>query len=264
MKLPLHQGAYEARSPIANAQVSFNCYVEQNPPDAPFPVTTYPAPGLTLLSDYTGQLPSNTFVRGIYTCSNGAIVAVIGTAVITWQGPGNTLLQLGNLPFNSGFPTSMCDNGTDLVIVDSTSGGWYVPLSQVNTAGSLQTVTDEAWNGSNRVDYIDTYLIFNWPGTPYFYTTTSGTFLPLDPTYVAGKEGWNDNLVCCACLHDNIWLFGNTTTEIWFNAGGATFPFARMPNSILQQGCVSAWSVVIADNAVYWLSQDRWGRNMLM
>ena len=37
-----------------------------------------------------------------------------------------------------------------------------------------------------------------------------------------------------------------------------------MPNSILQQGCVARFSPVIADNAVYWLSQDRWGRNMAM
>ena len=33
---------------------------------------------------------------------------------------------------------------------------------------------------------------------------------------------------------------------------------------MLQQGCVAPYSVVITDNAVYWLSQDRHGRNMLM
>ena len=72
-KLPLHQGFYNARSPIANAQLCINAYPEQNPPDAPFPVTVYPAPGLLLLSDYTaaiGDFP----VRGIYQCSNGAII----------------------------------------------------------------------------------------------------------------------------------------------------------------------------------------------
>jgi len=261
-KLALHQGNYQARSPIANAQVSINLYAEQNPADAPFPVTMYPAPGLTVLSDFTGTYAGS--VRALYQASNGAIIAVIGQAVINWLGPGQTPVTLGNLPTNTGFPVSICDNGTDVVLVDGTTGGWYVPLAQTGTTNSLVPISDPAWYGSNRVDFIDTFLVFNRPGTGAFYTTTSNVLLPLDPTYIAAKEGWNDLLVCCACLHDNIWLLGDVTTEIWFNAGGAAFPFARMPNSILQQGIVAPWSAVIADNALYWLSQDRWGRNMMM
>ena len=261
-KLPLHQGAYEARSPISNAQVCVNLYGEQNPPDAPFPVTMYPAPGLTLLSDYSASLSGP--VRGLYECSDGAIIAVVGTTVISWPGPGNVATVLGSLATNTGLPVSICDNGTDVVIVDGTpGGGWYAPLANLS-AGSLAVITDPAFYGSTRVDFIDTFLVFNQPGTGNFYTTTSNVLLPFDPTYFAAKEGWNDRLVCCACLHDNIWLLGNVTTEIWFNAGGAAFPFARMPNSILQQGCAAPYSVVVADNALYWLSQDRWGRNMLM
>jgi hypothetical protein len=264
-KLSLHQGAYQARSPIANAQVCINLYPESNPQDAPFPVTHYPGPGLTLLSDFSSQFTG--FVRGIYETSNGAIVIVIGTNVISWHGPGNTsssYVFLGNLPSDTGKPVSMCDNQTDLVIVDGTpGGGWYIPLTSINS-GTIIAISDPAFYGSTRVDFIDTFLIFNSPGTPSFYSTTSNVLLPFDPTYFAGKEGWNDLLICVAALHDNIWLLGNTTTEIWFNAGGATFPFARMPNSILQQGCVAPYSVVIADNAIYWLSQDRWGRNLMM
>jgi hypothetical protein len=267
VKLALHQGAYQARSPIANAQVCINLYPEPNPQDAPFPVTHYPGPGLTLLVDYTGQFSG--FVRGMYECSDGQLIIVIGTTVLGWRGPTLPPVVLGNLPTDTGKPVSICDNQTDIVIVDGTlNGGWYVPAPLALTPNSLVTITDPAFYGSVRVDYIDTFLIFNQVvaaiGSPSFYTTTSNVLLPFDPTYFAAKEGWNDLLVCVAALHDNIWLLGNVTAEIWFNAGGATFPFARMPNSILQQGCVAPYSVVIADNAVFWLSQDRWGRNMLM
>ena len=262
MKLPLHQGAYLARSPIANAQVCYNLVPEQNPPDAPFPVTMYPAPGLRIASDYSGTIadgPSNR-VRGLYQCSNGAVIAVVGTAIVFVQG-GNTPTICGYMPSGTPFNVSIVDNGTDVVIVDGVSG-MYAPVNNV-TAGFTQ-ITDPAFYSSYRVDFIDTFMVFTQPGTGNFYTTTSNVVVPFDPTYFAAKEGWNDRLVCCACLHDNIWLLGNATTEIWFNAGGATFPFARMPNSILQQGCISTWSAVVADNALYWLSQDRWGRNMMM
>ena len=261
MKLPLRQGSYEARSPIANAQICINLYPEQNPPDAPFPMTHYPAPGLLVASDYTGTFSGS--VRGIYADSAGHIIVVIGTTVLNWQGPGAAPIVIGTLATDTGLPVSICDNGTTLVMVDGSSAGYTAPLANL-IAGSLTPIDDPAFYGANRVDFIDTFLIFNQPGTSNFYTTTSNVVEPFDPTYFAAKEGWNDRLVSLAALRDNIWLFGATTTEIWFNAGGAAFPFARMPNSVLQQGCTAPYSVVIADNAVYWLSQDRWGRNMCM
>ena len=260
-QLPLTQGSYQARGVIANAQACINLYPEPNPKDAPFPVTHYPAPGLKVLSDYTGTFSGS--VRGLYDASNGYVFAVIGADVINWHGTGTSYTHLGTISSNTN-PVSICDNQDDVVFCDGTTGGWTVKLNNADTAGALQTITDPAWYGSNRVDYIDSFFVFNKPGTPTFYTSTAGTFLPLDATYATPKSGWNDDLVACCALHDNVWLLGNNTTEIWFNAGGATFAFARMPNSILQQGCVARFSPVIADNAVYWLSQDRWGRNMCM
>src|SRR5215469_6741692 len=108
-KLALHQGAYEARSPIANAQIAINIYAEGNPPDAPFPVTMYPAPGLNVLSDYTGGALSGA-VRGLYQTSTGWIVAVVGESVITWVAPGNgaaSLVSQGTIPSNTGQPVSI-------------------------------------------------------------------------------------------------------------------------------------------------------------
>jgi hypothetical protein len=260
-KIPLAGGSYQARNPIANAEVCINLYPETNPQDAPFPVTDYPSPGLSVLSDYSGTYSG--FCRGLYDTSRGNIIAVFGQTVIEWHGSGAAPTVLGTLVSDSGLPVSMCDNGTTLVIVDGSANGYTAPLGAL-TAGSLAQIVDPAFYGSTRVDFIDTFLVFTQPGSNNFYTTTSNVVTPFDPTYFASKAGWNDELVTAVCLHDNIWLLGNSTTEIWFNAGGATFPFARMPNSILQQGCVARYSPVVADNAVYWLSQDRWGRNMCM
>lgn len=260
-QLSLLQGAYAARGVSANAQVCINVYPEPNPQDAPFPVSHYPAPGLSVLSDYTGTYTGA--VRGLYDASDGSVFAVVGGNVINWKGPGVAPVLLGTIA-DSGNPVSICDNQDDVVFVDGTANGWTLKLSAANTAGSLAAVSDAAFFGSTRVDFIDSFFVFNKPGTPTFYTSQADAFLPMDASYATPKLGWNDDLVACCALHDNVWLLGNVTTEIWFNSGGATFAFARMPNSILQQGCIARFSPVIADNAVYWLSQDRWGRNMLM
>lgn len=262
MQLALTQGSYVARGLSANAQTCINLYAEQNPSDAPFPVTHYPAPGLSVLSDFGGIYTGS--VRGLYDASDGSVFAVIGGAVINWKGPGTAGHVLLGTIADSGNPVSICDNQDDVVFVDGTAAGWTVKLAAANTPGSLAAIVDPAWFGSTRVDFINSFFVFNKPGTPTFYTSLAGDFLPLDATYATPKLGWNDDLVACCALHDNVWLLGNSTTEIWFNSGGPTFAFSRMPNAILQQGCVARFSPVIADNAVYWLSQDRWGRNMAM
>lgn len=271
-KIALEQGSYQARSPIANAQVCLNLYPEPNTKDAPFPVTHYPAPGLTLFADYSTH---GSRVRGLYVASSGQVFCVVDQTVLYINETG-TAVVLGTLPTNSGNPISMTDNGTDVVLVDGTTYGATILLSGPPSLGSLIPIVDSAFYGSTRVDYIDTFVVFNKPATPpslpdplgipsqTFYTTTSNVITPFDPLYFANKAGWNDPLVVACCLHDNIWLLGQSTTEIWYNAGAAAFPFARMPNSILQQGCVAPYSPVITDNALYWLSQDRWGRNLMM
>lgn len=256
MKIPFSQGAYETRGVIAVPELQWNLYAEPNPKDAPFPVTLYPAPGLTLAADYTGQASGRA--RGMYAASNRALYIVFGTDL--WEvGGAYVLSHIGSLGADSGNPVSMVDNGTTLFVVDGSSNGWTVDLA----TNTFAQVSDPAFYGSNRVDFIDTFLTFNWPGTQSFYISNSND-VTFNPLYFAEKIGYNDVLVSQAALHDNIWLFGAVTSEIWFNSGAADFPFQRQYNSILQQGCIAPYSVVVADNAVYWLSQDRQGRNMLM
>jgi len=84
----------------------------------------YPTPGLMLL----GTLPDNC-IRGIRQCSNGRVYVVAGSNVyrvnpVTWQGT-----KLGSITPLKTTPVSMMDNGTTMLIVDGSTGGWTVNLS---------------------------------------------------------------------------------------------------------------------------------------
>jgi len=273
-RLPLIGGAYMARGPIANAQSCINLFAENNTQDAAFPVTHYPASGLSVYADYTGIF--NGYVRGLYWSSRGQFFAAVGDTVIQVTGPGpagyTTIVNIGN----SGYPVSMMDNGNILCIVDGTANqdtqggtvaggnGWFVDLATL----AVQKITDPAFDGASKVDYIDTFFVFNWPGTPTFYSTLSNITLTTSPqwdsAYWAEKTGYNDHLMTLIALHDNLWLFGAQTTEIWFNAGTPGLPFQRMPNAVLHYGVVGQWAAIISGESVYWLSQDRNGRLIFM
>jgi hypothetical protein len=53
-----------------------------------------------------------------------------------------------------------------------------------------------------------------------------------------------------------LWIFGQKTTEIWYNAGDPLFPFARVPGATLNLGCLAPESVVKFSNTIMWLGAD--------
>jgi len=222
----------------------------------PAQVAHYPTPGLRLLN----TLPK-LGVRGIKQATTGQIYAVAAEGVYsidptTWAGT-----HLGDLMLGRSTPVSMQDNGTDLVIVDGGGTGWSVHLAD----NSFHTISDPTgmFSGADKVDYLDTYLLFNKPNTPQFYSSDS-LALTFDPLFFANKEAFSDLLRTLAVVHREIWLFGERTTEVFANVGAPDFPFQAVPGTFVDHGCIAKYSVAIYDNSVFWLSYDRAGKGIVL
>lgn len=252
MRVTLTSGAYEARSIIADAQRCVNLYPEANPKDSPSPFTYYPTPGLTLRGEAT-----QNYCRCTYRASNGNLYACYGTKIYSIS-HNYVFAELGTIGFGT-TPVSMADNGTTVVIVDGTPNGYTITMA----TDAFGTISDPAFYGADRVDYIDTYFVFNKPGTPQWYISGSNavTFDPLD---FANKVGYPDNIVSLIVMHREVWLVGELTTEIWYNSGAADFTFQQMPGAYIEHGCVAKYSLAKQDLSVYWLSQDLQGNAMVL
>lgn len=260
MKIALTIGSYEARSIIADAQRCINLFQEANPPDSPFPFTLYPTPGTDLLSTSPVIGP----VRATYVASNGNFYVVVGANVYVVS-TAYVWTFLGALTTNTGF-VSIKDNTLVCVIVDGTANGFAIKLSD-NTYGAISAVN---FFGANTVAYLDTYLLFNRPGTNQFYFTLSNVTYDMliagtgfDPLDIAAKNGGNDNIVGLAVMHREIWLIGEDTSEVWFDAGAADFAFQAMPGAFVEHGCTAAGSIAKYDLALYWLGQDSFGASIV-
>ena len=296
MRVRLGGGAYQARSIIASAQAQVNLFSEQgpggaiidaatgNPIGTPEPggvtgglLTLYPTPGLSSLA----QPSTPGAARGLYWASTDVlfycIYATLYSVSSAWA-----LTAIGTIaPANT--PVSMSDNGITMVLVDGSGAGYQVVLatmafSAINgaptPAGNAPTVASTAvyaFYGADRVAVMDGYLLFNRPGTPYFYTTYNGEVV-FDATYIAGKNGAPDNLVAVVVLQRLMWLIGERTTEIWFDAGSQAFtvggnplfPFAIMSGPFLQHGCSAKYSIAQMGESIFWLSQDQTGGNIVL
>lgn len=255
-RISLNGGSYSARSPVSAAERALNWIPEPLPNGTGEPVQMahYPAPGLTLLC----TLPTGP-VRGIRAATNGAVYVVGGSAVYLLS-TAWVAKRIGSI--NPGTtPVSMSDNGLQLVIVDGTYGGWTVGLAD-NTVAPIVDATG-SFRGADRVSFLDTFFLFNAPGTPQFYTSLSLS-TTFDPLYFANKESYSDLLVTQVAINRQIWLIGDRTTEVWYNTGAADFPFERVGGVFIDHGCVAKYSIGEFDNAVYWLSQDRQGAGVVL
>jgi hypothetical protein len=97
-------------------------------------------------------------------------------------------------------------------------------------------------------------------GAGFLYSVDTIGGVAFDLLDIAAKSGYPDNIASLAVVRTEIWLIGELSTEVWFNSGGATFPFERQPGALIQHGCAAKYSVASADFSTFWLSQDHQGR----
>lgn len=261
MQVSLVTGAYEARSVIATAQRCINLYMEKNPDDVPYPYTHYPTPGLTSLS----TAPVVAEVRGLYTASNGHLYGVVANTLYDISSSW-VFTPIGTISSSSG-QVSMKDNTLVMILVDGSPNGWAVDLATNN----FGAITSTAFYGSTHVDYVDTFFVFNRPGTNQFYISLSNvTFADLigssafDPLFIAGKTGGNDLLVAAFVMHREVSLVGVGTSEVWYDAGASDFPFQAMPGAFIEHGCQAKYSIAKYDLSLFWLGQDSAGNSFVL
>jgi len=256
-RLDLYGGSYEARSVIANAQRCINYFPEVNRKDSPVPFTYYQRPGLRKLTrDVANRAP----VRGLYRASNGNGYCVIGQKVYSIS-PGWVLTHIGTLAAAGTTPVSFIDNGIEIWLVDGSTSGYSIILA--TNAFSVVVDATGTFTGATRVDYIDTFMIWNVPGTNQFGSTLSNS-LSFNALYVAAKTAFPDPLVVPIINRHEIILLGQLKSEIWYNAGNAQFPFALLPGAYIEHGCGAPYSPATADIELFWLSQDLQGDRMIL
>lgn len=254
--------AYEAANPLQDAQRLINWYVEVDKTEgAKTPSALLGTPGLSLACT-TGV---NGEVRGIWVLPNDtqAIAVVSNQAVlVTYSGGAYSASAVGTLLTYSG-QVSIRDNGVAkiVVIVDGANGYTY----NIST-GAFAQITDAAWLGSNKVSFIDGWFVFNKPSTQIFYTSPlywNGS-TAFDGTYYALKDSSSDSIVTHIEDRRELWLIGERTSEVWYDAGNQYFPFSRLQGALLQVGCAAAHTICRTGQGLIWLVRSERGENSVV
>ena len=194
--------------------------------------------------------------------------AVRGSKVVQGRwfvAAGDTLYEIvagayvvrGALLSSSGF-VGMDDNKTQIAIVDGAN--LYVYSLDLNT---LTPIGSAGWRGSDDVVELDGYFVFVDPDTDQFYLSAIDDGTALDALDFSSADSSPDNIVTHRASHRQLWLFGDFSTEIWINSGGADFPFTRYNSYTLDVGCVGKRAAINAADTVFWIGQTERGTGIV-
>lgn len=239
-----------------NAQQLVNWYLESDPTQSvadKFVFILRPTPGLGLFS----TLGTDAVVRGLLEHKN--ILYAVGDDNFYSVDSSGIETSLGTLSTASGL-VKLAASNDQIMIVDGTKGYIYNV-----TAATFHEVTDGEFPANiTDVTYQDGYFIVISDTDHKFYISEINEGLSWDGLDFASATADADNLVACMSDHRELWLFGEKTTEVWFNSGNATFPFERRPGVLLHKGCAARDSVVRIDNTIYWLARDEVGQAIVV
>lgn len=233
--LPFIGGSYLARSRNFDAQRAINFFPQASGSGQSKSIAMLlGSPGLVLFSAL-----SDGGVRGCIRFSATQAIVIAGGSVFSVSTSGVST-RIGSV-ISRLTPVSMASNGITIMVVTGPEGYVITPNDTAPALGTVVPITNPAFTGADRVDYMDEYFVFNKTGTQEFQITglLSNSIDPLD---FASAEGSPDLLISLIVLQRELWLFGSGSTEIFFDSGNADFPFERIQGTFIEQGIAAKLS----------------------
>lgn len=238
--VPFVGAANKSRSVEVSTQRSVNWFPELDPLSG-FQQALYVRPGLATFST-----AGSATIRGMAAFGN-LLFVVSGDTVFSINSSGIPTSR-GTLLTSTG-RVSIDENATQLMFVDGVAG-------YIWDGSTLTQIADADFpNGATQVVQFDGYFIVNDPANPgRFYISAYNDGTSWDPTEFATAERNPDGLIAMLVNERELWLWGNASTEVWYNAGAPDFPFEPIQSAFTEWGVAAAFSPAKINGNVYWLA----------
>jgi len=250
-------GSNESQSPWADCERTVNWYPEQIESAAsPYRSALYPCPGQ---KEYVTVADVNC--RALFSMDDKCF-AVMGAHVYEVLVTNSASIVTNGVVANDPNPAGIASNGDaggQLLIASGTNG--YLLTIATNTlsaVGNLAGIT-------TMVGMIDGYFLAFNSATSRFQISALNNGASWDMTEFAYRsiapDPWRAMVVDGS---RQIWLIGEQTGEVWYDAGTSPFPFQPVPGSVFGYGTVAPYSVKLAADKMIWLSRTANGAGIVV
>ncbi len=173
-------------------------------------------------------------VKGVaYFINGNSLISLSSFGVVTTHG---TIDGTGRV--------SLATNGQFLVIV--IPGGKSYAFD--NVANTLSQITDVDFRVSDTVVFKDGFFVFSASDGTVFFNSALNDPFTYDALDFGTAEINPDRIVAVHVNHNELFVAGLETIELFQNVGGAGFPFQRIPGANIQKGVHAKFSLVEFDN----------------
>jgi hypothetical protein len=249
----------ESYSPAVNAQLTSNFIPRLEKRDGKTMLSLIPTPGL--------KFWKNTGVgacRGDGIEFKGECYFVFGNKLVKLNS-SLVMTEVGTLLTNTG-RVSMAASHYQLMVVDGSYGYVYDSVTTTFYQDIKTTVATAADFPANptHVTMMNFYFIVEAADSDAFYVSSLS-----DGSALGGRE-WNaldvkyaefagDEIMAHGELNSRLWMFGEWTTELFYNSGSTDFPFDKVAGGTLQWGMAARYSLAQGDSSWVWLGRQKKG-----
>jgi hypothetical protein len=220
-------------------------------------------------TSWTVSVSQTVASENMSTASPGAIVtgSITGTTLTV------TAVSFGTLYLGQTITgTGIAANTMITALGTGTGGAGTYTISSSQTVASTTIYalnftqipsSDGAFSGGNVVDIMDNYFVYNHPDTQQW--ASSDLLSPITPALSFGvKDGSPDDLVSLIVDHREVYLLGETSSEVWTDVGAVPFPFQRIPGTSTQHGIAAVFSVSRFANSFAYVSKNNRGEGIIV
>lgn len=252
MRFPNFVGpTYVSQSRVADAEELINHYVEvMETPGAKAQFVLYPTPGV----DAFATAPEAP-VRGLFVTA-GRCFAVLGHVLYEVASTG-VLTNRGTVVYDAN-PVTMQANGDagNELFITSGDHGYILNLG-------TNVLTEVLASGATMGGFLDGFFLALDATTSTLQISNLLDGMTWSPSQIAQRTAGADRWVSMIVAHREIWLFGTKTSEVWYNAGTAPFPFAPIPGAFLEHGILAPFSVSQLGSSPMWVGQTKDGAGIV-
>lgn len=235
-------GSYESQSTIAAGERTVNLIVERVPVGGKTQSALFPSPGLVEFATMP-KAPG----RGIFA-ERGQLFSVYGDTLYEVDQNGTVTARGDVLVDGNPATMSMNGDGGDELLVTSGDRGDILDLA-TNTFLPGE-VSDITFSGQ-----LDGFFVGLDADTSTLKISESLDGQTWDGTQIAQRTAASDPWKAMIIVRREIYLLGEKTGEVWYNAGRSPFPFAQRPGAFFEVGIAAPFSLSKFGGTMAWLGR---------
>jgi hypothetical protein len=236
------------KSGFASAQRLLNGYAEALGQTAKSPLPVYATPGTSRFD--TGDSGLTGPCRGMLYVYGKGLYVVAGNSAALFDDNGAATAVTGSIPGTS--MVIMAANQETAPKIGIVAEGVYSVLDTAANAISQPRIS--SLPAPNSVTFLDGYLVFSIPDGRIFHTALNDA-ATVNALSFATAASRSDGLRRIVTHRGALLALGETSLEIWEDAGTTPFAFARIRADV-DIGCIAENTVASVADALIWVDHN--------